>query len=509
MPLSRADTKRKPPLQKSSSPITAQAQPTTLPAVSPGIIQRARGAPTQLLGGDLQYLQRTIGNRAVGQMLSSRGNLRVRSANDRYEREAAGVAEQVSGRVSNSAPTRQTSYPTVQRNALPQVGPEGGRVESGLARQIEQGKQGGRPLPRKIRRQVEESLGADFSAVRVHTDKNAEQTNQALGARAFTHGKDIFLGAQQSPHDVQLMAHELTHTIQQGAVVPNTVQRTGAPGKVQRAPTNISSTPPHIQRENETIKFQGKSKSITKGDEDQFSQSIVKMSTKGVSSVGDTERPRAIMLMGAAGSGKSSLIPQLVPDPSNFVHVDADQVKEAMPEYQSGLEEGDTDIANTVHTRSKNVAKSMATEAIATRRNLIFDATGSDVAQYMTMITAMRDKTKNYHITLAMSHLSPDEGVRRVAERAQQTGREIPENVVRDMYQWVPRNFPTLANQVDQAYLFDNMVPQGQPPIIVWETSNGTKLSQAALDHVLELLTASKTKPSTIRLQRMIAITRP
>jgi hypothetical protein len=41
-----------------------------------------------------------------------------------------------------------------------------------------------------------------------------------LGARAFTHGKHIFLGERQSPHDVQLMAHELTHTIQQGAVQP-------------------------------------------------------------------------------------------------------------------------------------------------------------------------------------------------------------------------------------------------------------------------------------------------
>lgn len=455
-----------------------------------------------------RHRQSRRGADAVGWGQPTRG-----PANDRYEREADSVAQQVSGRTS----TGQASQRTVQRNTLPQVGPAGGQVESGLARQIEQGKQGGRPLPQMVRRQVEGSLGADFSGVRVHTGEKAEQTNQALGAKAFTHGKHIFLGTHQSPHDVQLMSHELTHTIQQGATqqvatqqgavapsmaqrdtVPNMAQQNTAPGGVQRSPAKLSHLQPQIQRENETIKYQGQSKSITKGDHKQFKQGITEMSAQGVKSAGPDEQPKAIMLMGAAGAGKSSIINQLVPDRSNFVHADADQVKEAMPEYQQGLKAGNKNIANTLHNRSKDVTKNVALQAIANRRNLLFDATGNNSAEYLTLISKMRQQgnanQKGYHITLAMVHLSPDEGVKRVAERAKQTGREIPENIVRDMYHWVPQNFPTIANQVDQAYLFDNMVPQGQAPIIVWETSDGTKLEQKHLDPLVDYLTGIENK---------------
>jgi len=72
---------------------------------------------------------------------------------------------------------------------------------------------------------MEGHLGVELSHVRVHSDKGAAQASQRIGARAFTYQSDIFLGAGESPSDIELMAHEVTHVAQQGAAQQKGVQR--------------------------------------------------------------------------------------------------------------------------------------------------------------------------------------------------------------------------------------------------------------------------------------------
>ncbi|MCC6999837.1 MAG: DUF4157 domain-containing protein [Deltaproteobacteria bacterium] len=79
------------------------------------------------------------------------------------------------------------------------------------------GKDGGGPVDEGVRSRVEAHLGADLSGVRVHTDPLARQSTAAMGARAFAFGSDVFLGPGESGTDIELMAHELTHVVQQGA----------------------------------------------------------------------------------------------------------------------------------------------------------------------------------------------------------------------------------------------------------------------------------------------------
>jgi hypothetical protein len=75
-------------------------------------------------------------------------------------------------------------------------------------------------LPAPLRQQFERSLGADLSNVRVHTDQSAAEAASGLGARAFAHGQDIYVGAGQYQPETQegtfLLAHEVAHTVQQG-----------------------------------------------------------------------------------------------------------------------------------------------------------------------------------------------------------------------------------------------------------------------------------------------------
>lgn len=77
----------------------------------------------------------------------------------------------------------------------------------------------GRALDGATRAQLEPRFGTDFSSVRVHTDHHAARSAQAVGALAYTVGQHIVFGeGSYAPHSragQHLLAHELTHSIQQ------------------------------------------------------------------------------------------------------------------------------------------------------------------------------------------------------------------------------------------------------------------------------------------------------
>lgn len=78
----------------------------------------------------------------------------------------------------------------------------------------------GSVLPPNSKMQMERGFGADFSNVRIHNNSTSAQMNRQLGAQAFTNGNDIYFNSGKfnpsSKSGKHLLAHELTHTIQQG-----------------------------------------------------------------------------------------------------------------------------------------------------------------------------------------------------------------------------------------------------------------------------------------------------
>ena len=115
-----------------------------------------------------------------------------------------------------------------------------GSVSSSVQSAITGNMTGGEPLSNDVRSFMEPRFNADFSNIRIHSDREAASLNNQLSARAFTYRNHIFFsrdryqpGTSEGKH---LLAHELTHTIQQG----HAVQRSSA----------VSATPtqPHIQR---------------------------------------------------------------------------------------------------------------------------------------------------------------------------------------------------------------------------------------------------------------------
>ena len=98
----------------------------------------------------------------------------------------------------------------------------------------------GSRLSTKVRGRIEPVLGADLRNVQVHKDAAAQQATGALGARAFTYGNNIWIGAGERSDDVELMAHEATHVVQQAPA---------APYRAGNIPAHKASSTPIIMRQ--------------------------------------------------------------------------------------------------------------------------------------------------------------------------------------------------------------------------------------------------------------------
>ncbi len=190
--------------------------------------------------------------------------LTIGAPGDKYEQEADRVASQVVQRLnapspSAPSPERSQSDQSVQRETIPdedklqmkpladeiqrvempeeeelqmkpivqrQAGGEAIAATTELEGAIQQSRGSGQTLAESIRQPMEQAFGnVDFSGVNVHTDARSDQLNRSLQSKAFTTGQDVFF--RQGTYDPatqkgqELIAHELTHVVQQNGKVIN------------------------------------------------------------------------------------------------------------------------------------------------------------------------------------------------------------------------------------------------------------------------------------------------
>jgi hypothetical protein len=99
--------------------------------------------------------------------------------------------------------------------AAPTVGPEGGSLSPSVETRINAARAGGSGLNQATRSHMEAAFGTSFADVRVHHDGESDALARSMTARAFTTGSDVFLRRDANPGDTRLIAHELTHVVQQ------------------------------------------------------------------------------------------------------------------------------------------------------------------------------------------------------------------------------------------------------------------------------------------------------
>jgi hypothetical protein len=141
-------------------------------------------------------------------------------------------------------PINEDEEELLQTKAVPGHTPA---LAPGVASDIQTVRGGGSLLPESARQFFEPRFGHDFSGVRIYTDERAAESANKINALAYTIGRDIVFGAQQfSPETTtgkSLLAHELTHVVQQGGGSPSSGAG-AAPPQVQRLVRTSSVTCP-------------------------------------------------------------------------------------------------------------------------------------------------------------------------------------------------------------------------------------------------------------------------
>lgn len=152
----------------------------------------------------IAYLQRTVGNQAVNQLLASED-----------ERLRVGLPPATTTDDSATA----VGEVVHRKSAAPRIGRDGGPVPDDLAERIQSQSGSGAALDPDTSARMETAFGDSFSDVRIHADGEADALNQNVGAVAFTLGNDIFFRrgayAPGAPDGRELLGHELTHVVQQ------------------------------------------------------------------------------------------------------------------------------------------------------------------------------------------------------------------------------------------------------------------------------------------------------
>jgi hypothetical protein len=216
--------------------------------------------------GPVLYLQRTIEHQAVQRLLHSKtedlkvgpvsdasaalahdfspipvqasadgskqSELRINAPMDQYEQEADRVADEVtrmaeplsSSDESAHAPDIciQRACSNVEEECQAQEVPGGMPVVTPQVQpRIDSLRGGGEPLSTQVRAFFEPRFGVGFSAIRIHTNREAADTAADLNARAFTLGQHIVFGSglyqPETGSGQRLLAHELAHAVQQGS----------------------------------------------------------------------------------------------------------------------------------------------------------------------------------------------------------------------------------------------------------------------------------------------------
>ncbi|WP_160148494.1 DUF4157 domain-containing protein [[Leptolyngbya] sp. PCC 7376] len=208
---------------------------------SSSAIAPAHSQNTPVFSQELQQATKPLNSNFSGLFrdlsLPLQAKLTIGEPNDKYEQEADRVADQVVKQIQSPDISKSEDDQIQRREEIdrgsPRVTPlkfsalqrkdgdSSAAIPSKLETSINQVRGSGETLPDDLRPQMENAFSSDFSNVRIHHNAHADDLNRSIQAKAFTTGQDIFFRQgeyQPNSHNGQtLLAHELTHVVQQSA----------------------------------------------------------------------------------------------------------------------------------------------------------------------------------------------------------------------------------------------------------------------------------------------------
>jgi hypothetical protein len=239
-------------VMRSATPMASSSEPTVQAKLSvskpddPMEVEADRAADRVMRMRDVQ-MQRTAEDRATPEVQ------RQAEAPD-VQRQAEAEAPEVQRRADADGDVQRKAEVRPTDDVVQRMGVDAPAVAPDAQTELQQATTGGRALPSEVREHMEPRFGADLGDVRIHTDEQAASLSNHMSARAFTYRNHVFFGRDQfqpgTDSGRHLLAHELSHTIQQGATVQRRADRPpAAPEEAQRTPElTPSRAAPTVQR---------------------------------------------------------------------------------------------------------------------------------------------------------------------------------------------------------------------------------------------------------------------
>ena len=155
-----------------------------------------------------------------------------------HDEEEEDIQRQVEDEKEEEEPIQAKLQSNTQTSTAPDIG-----------KAVKSSRGGGQGLNGSTRHFFESRFGHDFGDVRIHADSRANHLARSINARAFTHGRDIYFNSgqyQPTQHEGRhLLAHELTHVLQQSKTPAPAIQRAcgsaaiGTPGGCTNQPPDF------------------------------------------------------------------------------------------------------------------------------------------------------------------------------------------------------------------------------------------------------------------------------
>ena len=207
--------------------------------------------------------------------------------------------------------------------------------------------------------------------------------------------------------------------------------------------------------------------SLTKGERKQIRDAASK--ARG------GKKPTALFMAGGPASGKTSGLnqaPELKPE--SAISINSDDVKVLLPEFIEQKKAGERAAAATVHEESSDVSKDLVADASDLGLNVVMDGTGN--SKPGKFIKKLDDLYQDgYEIDVLLVSVGTDEAVVRAMNRAQRSGRWVPEPEIRKSHKLVSANMEsvTTAPWIRSVTMYENAGSADEPPTLMGKGEKG------------------------------------
>jgi len=197
----------------------------------------------------------------------------------------------------------------------------------------------------------------------------------------------------------------------------------------------------------------------------------------------DDMLPWVVFTAGAMGAGKGYVTEWMKNQGyfpvDHFVVIDPDEVRKTLPEWPAYVNREPEEAGAMTQKEAGLIAEIMGYVALRERLNVIFDGSLRNAEWYVNYFEKLRREFPGIRIMIVHVTADIDEVIERAAARAAKTGRAVPEKLLRESAEAVPRSVQTLASHADFVF---RVVNSGETPQVAREEGAPFPPQSVALD---------------------------